>query len=697
VARERVSTGGGGEPAMLALQEASEQQQDLLMYISDVLGLENPALSEALAERMLQYVLFPVLLGSLITHRVDHVEGIGSSQLLLAPANVRVAKDRLSPSCALYLLHQVFDAFSQARALLQPLVAVLLLPRLPATLLEHCAGPAPPSPATYKATTADVSGPASAEAAAVGPLDDGAPASPGSLGLCALVEHVLQNPSAEMGMDNSRPPDKGEETCSVRAHFLAQLQSSSDTCVLLVAGVIYACIACGRMLTPGLLERAGLWPRQSQVVEKDMPASLTSEVVCKFPTPPGSEYGAKIEEVESVADSPFELLLLVVRALERHSALRVVVIQALVHLASNLTLGLEVQRHAEFKVTLRDAVGRALRSAARHVRSYLHGSLKDSFLDVFAEEWELHCAPHAGIKEASSNIRCLIPPANGPAPGCTAEWTFPASHSERQHAAKAIQCLLLLRRFQAELLLQVESDASAAALVPEVTLPDPAVRLAPEVTQPRGSGDASPSRVARAGSDARVTATGQSVSSSIVAAFPGSGGGIGSPLYILEEVADGYREQMAIELGRQDRIVCAVATKEGRRTQYLVLHPFLLLLVQPDLVSPGWAIVRTLAPVRVVESQVDRADSRTLRLGVRLARGAPGPSESSAYDPTTGAEAGSWLSADEHRGSSLYTLTLSFEDTKRCHCADLHLSNRRKEVRAQLRRRLEAFVDGFCS
>jgi len=154
---------------------------------------------------------------------------------------------------------------------------------------------------------------------------------------------------------------------------------------------------------------------------------------------------------------------------------------------------------------------------------------------------------------------------------------------------------------------------------------------------------------------------------------------------------------MAIELGRQDRIVCAVATKEGRRTQYLVLHPFLLLLVQPDLVSPGWAIVRTLAPVRVVESQVDRADSRTLRLGVRLARGAPGPSESSAYDPTTGAEAGSWLSADEHRGSSLYTLTLSFEDTKRCHCADLHLSNRRKEVRAQLRRRLEAFVDGFCS
>merc|ERR1712039_245850 len=168
------------------------------------------------------------------------------------------------------------------------------------------------------------------------------------------------------------------------------------------------------------------------------------------------------------------------------------------------------------------------------------------------------------------------------------------------------------------------------------------------------------------------------------------------PLHVPEEALDGYQEGKAFELGRQDRIVCGVVTPEGRHTRYLLLNNWLLLLVQPDLVNPGWAVVRTLAPVRQVDCKVDSGDQRTLRLGIRLARGAPCPSEASPYDPGN-ADAQFRLPVEEHRGSSFFMLTLSFEDTKRSHCANDHLQKRRREVRAQLRERVEAFIDDLCS
>merc|ERR1719399_2526972 len=48
-----------------AVQEENEQQQDLLCYISDILSLDVPSLNAILADRMLSFALFPVLLGSL--------------------------------------------------------------------------------------------------------------------------------------------------------------------------------------------------------------------------------------------------------------------------------------------------------------------------------------------------------------------------------------------------------------------------------------------------------------------------------------------------------------------------------------------------------------------------------------------------------------------------------------------------------
>jgi len=626
-ARERC-VAGGSENDRRALQEVNEQQNDLLMYISDVLSMEEVALREALAERVLQYAFFPVLLGSL-------GDGGAASGSLVRPA--AGPRDRLSPECALFLLHETFDIFRSTPALLNPVVAALLLQRPPADLVGSCWRPPPPCPATYQATTPDVSAPCSADANSVAALDDGAPDEPGAPVYGRLAKVALRG-----GGEGA----EGASDEAPRTQLLAQLRSSSDACVLLVAGILSACLACG-----------GAWPR----------SFLSSSGL--LPTAPPEGGGV---------DGGPEVVLLVVRALERHTSLRVVVLQALVQFVLSMaaragpsTDGGGSAGEAAWLEAARGSARGALRSAAKHVRSYLQGALADAFLDIFAEEWEAHCTRPPGIKEACANLRCLSPQAAngslGGAQGWTADWAFPGS-SERQHAAKAIRVFLLLRQLCHEL-----SKEGAAESKVDVAM-----------TSSSGSaGGATSSSAAR------------------------------NPLHVLEEVADGYEDQRSVELGRQDRIVCAVASAEGRQSRYLVLHQFLLLLVQPDLVSPGWGIVRTLAPVRAVETQIDRNHPQTLRLhlatpsppiptpnkrlGIRLPKDAPSPGAASSYDPATCEEPFFRKLADEHRGSSFYMLTLNFMDTKRCHCADLHLRKRRQEVRAQLKKRAEEFVEGFCS
>ncbi|CAE7339853.1 unnamed protein product [Symbiodinium natans] len=162
-----------------------------------------------------------------------------------------------------------------------------------------------------------------------------------------------------------------------------------------------------------------------------------------------------------------------------------------------------------------------------------------------------------------------------------------------------------------------------------------------------------------------------------------------SPLWLAEEDFNGCTEGKAFELGRMDRIVCGVVTPEGRHTRYLVLHQHLLLLVQPDLVQPGWAVARTLVPLRYVDAQVDRTDHRMLRLTLRLAQGAACPGEASAFDP--GAADGEGTSK-----TSCFLLTLSFEDNQRRLFAENHLCKYRKAVREHLSANVEKFVDDLC-
>eukprot|EP00435_Cladocopium_sp_Y103_P001982 s1929_g1.t1 len=166
------------------------------------------------------------------------------------------------------------------------------------------------------------------------------------------------------------------------------------------------------------------------------------------------------------------------------------------------------------------------------------------------------------------------------------------------------------------------------------------------------------------------------------AAGDGAGGGIidsaltplsgsESPLQIPEEEFNTLGGN-SFQLGRMDRIVCGIITPEGRHSRYMILHHYLLLLVQPDFLTPGYAVVKTLVPLRYVEA-LDCSDPRQLCLKAKNL---------------------------EEPGESM-TINLTFEDlgeddTKRCSIAESHLMKHRKQVRERLCKKVLDFTEKLC-
>eukprot|EP00928_Gymnodinium_smaydae_P038725 TRINITY_DN26643_c0_g4_i2.p1 TRINITY_DN26643_c0_g4~~TRINITY_DN26643_c0_g4_i2.p1 ORF type:complete len:923 (+),score=120.31 TRINITY_DN26643_c0_g4_i2:73-2769(+) len=655
----------GGEQSMPhSLKEVHEEQQDLLMYLSDVMEVEVPSLGPALAERILHHAVFPVVLGSLLADSAS----VGSSVVGGSTPHGRSSgpsaqegdsstssSHLLSPTCALFVLRQVLDTF-RSRVLLEPLVAALLGEPLDENVRRICmAAPLPP-PSTYKgsflADGASTWAPAESaargrRASSIGDAEDDGQ----STSTCRISETVVRDEA----------PTAASSSCSVLAQLYSYLSFAQgpDVCALLVSGVLRLCLRRRDVLPDELLLKARLLP-QSTIA--NISPLYSSEVK--------RDLDQSDSAIRVVDGHPLEALLRAAQALKHHTSLRVIVIQALTAFiidVSNEMSGLNADAM--------DPIHRAVQAAARQVRSHLHGTLGDSFLDVFAEEWEIHQSATSNTLEACGNVRCLLPaPVGGPSPNGSpvpVEWIFPAAHSERQHAAKATRCLLIIHalhsRFcQGNLALDQKSPRLQRSKSPE-PLDDMSYPLSPKEV---GQVDvAKETMVDSANAD-------------------------GHPLHIAGEVLDGYMEGRSFQLGRQDRIVCGVVTSEGRHTRYLVLHRFLLLLVQPDLVSPGWAAVRTLAPLKQVECEVDKNDQRMLRLVGRLKKGASCPGEASVYD-SSNSEFGVRVPLEERTGS-FFTLSLSFEDVKRCAAADKHVQNQRAEVREQLRLQIERYVDGLC-
>ena len=110
---------------------------------------------------------------------------------------------------------------------------------------------------------------------------------------------------------------------------------------------------------------------------------------------------------------------------------------------------------------------------------------------------------------------------------------------------------------------------------------------------------------------------------------------------------------------------------QGKKTRYFVLHKYLLLLVVPDLTTPGWAVIKTICPLRSV-SLADDTDVRVLALTLRAT---PCPGEAAP------------------RGPGEAVLELSFEDARRCQTVRNHIECRRSQVRLTLLQQLGKFFE----
>lgn len=529
--------------------------------------------------------------------------------------------EHLSKACAVFLLNQLFDG-CQSRPLLEPLAGALLRRRLPLGLLGRLRSPPPPMEFSLEAESSDQVG-LEANDTAGGSSSSKSTAGP------SAVEKLSRKDGEELGPSNA----------SIHSELLRLLTGSSgDSCVLLVAGLMRACLACSRIISQDLLEEGGLMP----------PASVSdqSSSIVQMCSPYNSE---RLD-----AEGSLEVLLSAAQTLEDHASLRIVVIQGLCRLCLDLALAPQALSlgACSWRSTTLSAVKSAMRSAAHQVRKYLHGTLTNSFLDIFAEEWERDSSipSSQALRESCSSKYGLLPAlGQGSGPGVPPlVWALPAADSERHLASKAVRSLLIFRHLHKDLCRKPPGPESCSSALPP----------------------AAPS-------------SGGIVASAVNSGEPREEW---SPLGIPEEVADGYAEGKDLKLGRQDRIVCGVVTPEGRHTRYLVLHQFVLLLAQPDIIKkPGWAVARTLVALRHVDAQIDHAEPRMLRIFLRLPKGAQCPGEASVHD------------SEHSESSSCFVLNLCFEDQRRCLSAEAHLKRRTQEIRHRLTKNVEAFIDGLCS
>jgi len=347
-------------------------------------------------------------------------------------------------------------------------------------------------------------------------------------------------------------------------------------------------------------------------------------------------------------DQQIEVLMLLLQAFQRCACLQLDTFQVVCRITLDVFLDPAVVNHGRAQAAVVKALQVAVRATAQRLRGFLQDSngaivKDDSIVDTLMEEWELHMAPQVNVSDVCSNPRRLLSGS-----------TSSSSQSGRRHsvgmeaaknAQKAVRCFLVLRRTLADV-----------------------VRFGQKT--PSGNGPIQP-QPWLGPSDEPI------------------------PFKVEEESDEMFPEGSSFEIGRMDRIVCGVTAPNGKHTRYLLLHDYWLLLAQPDLSAPGWVVIRTSWPLRQVQSLIDRSDPRTLRLGMHAYRGGACPGEATAtFSPTPMIAAP--VDTMDDRLSAYYTITLNFEDVKRCHSADVHLQRRRQEVRSRLLLKAAAFVETSC-
>lgn len=530
----------------------------------------------------------------------------------------------LSPAVALFFLRQVIDVF-RCPVLVAPLAAMLLEPMVSAGLL-------------YALAIADEASPV------------------------AGLPHGDQVPNP------------------VRDSFLRFLRGSDNANFLLAAAVVHACVQNRRALTAAFFQSARIFapPSEDEALMAGQHC-LQRHSSNSYPGPgdPGTsspdmwrvahETGSPASSTPQIhrssssrgpgasavvdADQQIEVTLLLMQALQRHAVWNLDTLQGLHRIVLDLILHTSVCHHARTQTLVARALQSALRTAAQRLRCFIQDGIAknsdDSVLDVLMEEWVVHTAVPVNITELCSNPRRFLLSASPSRPSVAGRGRGSARPSfsgldGAKTMQKAVRCYFLIRRL-------LKDFSTFGPQVPRAPPPDHFSHLSSPWIAPSKE----------------------------------------VPLLVIDdEEAQAFKEGMSFEIGRTERIVCGIAAPNGKHTRYLVLHDFFFVLVQPDLASPGWCVVRTLWPLQQVQSLIDRSDPRTLQVGMHSYQPGNSPGEAvcgSAQQPLG--------DHGEEKVGAYYTLTLNFEDFRRCHAADVHLQRRRTEVRASLMRKAVNFVE----
>eukprot|EP00928_Gymnodinium_smaydae_P030568 TRINITY_DN22696_c0_g2_i2.p1 TRINITY_DN22696_c0_g2~~TRINITY_DN22696_c0_g2_i2.p1 ORF type:complete len:746 (-),score=142.71 TRINITY_DN22696_c0_g2_i2:64-2301(-) len=614
------------------VRHENELQQDLLIYISDVFDLEVAELNDVLADRLLNCAILPVLLSSLSSSKMASRAQQGQD------ANSRF----LMPVVALFLLRQVLDTL-RCRLLLKPIFTALLQPLVPLALAYYL-------------------------------------------------------PEARRAMSPARDSRSNQDHMSntLRGDFLAMLYGEDDGQLLFSASVLHSCVRGRWALPPDFMQEAGVLPSAvdsstTSNASTTAPASngggtssssisgttslaaasaassfrklsgkmslpSAAQRSAKNPTPP--EPVAVSSEPKQEKQEKLEVLPLLLKGFEHQASWRLDTCQTLCRIVLDLFLEPVLAQNMQLHAAALRALHGAMCQAAKRALAVMRGNTDEAILDTFLDEWEFHKRPTVTVTEVAGQIRRVLLALPASAATAASSRSGRRRVSASAEAAKAFRVvarnLLVLRRTLASLV------RYGAALRRESRDGTPTVRGEGHSRSPH--------------------------------AEPWNGSSEEQAPFQQDEGSERerLREGAAFEVGHMDRIVCGVAAAGGsKHTRYLLLHNSYLLLAQPDLSSPGWLVVRTLWPLSRVQSLVDRGDPRTLRLGLSARRGSPGPGEAiAAFRQQAPLE----VAEDDCQGA-YYTLTLNFEDVRRCHAANLHLQDCRKDLRGKLNQSVLEFVE----
>lgn len=403
---------------------------------------------------------------------------------------------------------------------------------------------------------------------------------------------------------------------SIRRHFLAFVSSGKEAHTLLSAAILHGCVLNRAAAPRQLLEVARVLPHDAARTEGD---------------------AASGGDDQAVEAGDCEVLLLMLQALRCQSSWQVDATKVYISIVLDIFLEASLNRCAKVWTPLVRSVQSCAKVAASRLMellqeaSILGGSGTDGLLDVFAEEWEAHQALWPDIPAFCGNPRRLLPCPLRASPRCSVsggEGSRPPCSGDDE-ARRAIAAFLLLRR-----LLPFLERPTAEAAGPQGARSRPWSGCSDEPT----------------------------------------------PLQLDDQTSNVIGEGMSFAIGNIEKIVCGVASPNGKCTRYLLLHDYWLLLVQPDLAAPGWAVAKTVRPIWQVQSLADRSDPRTLQLGLCALSGNKKNADGAV-----------------EVGGDLVTMSLNFEDVKRAHTAAEHLQMRRRDVRVKLMHKAAAFVGAWLA